>query len=155
MKTILVFSHIHNTFDKKKLLDNQHPQFCKPSPKTVDDFISGNKSEETKKFFLEDIDALLSAYAPGDPAMKPDVLEQTKEIDRKMQKLKQDEMARQQQQNGGKIMMHREGQEPVALDITDIAKIMQQQQYEITSLQARIAELEKQLDEKTIVSVNI
>jgi glycosyltransferase involved in cell wall biosynthesis len=74
VKTILVFSHIHNTFDKKKLLDNQHPQFCKPSPKTVDTFISGNKSEETKKFFLEDIDALLTAYSPGDPSMKPDVL---------------------------------------------------------------------------------
>ena len=26
-KTILVFSHIHNTFDKKKLLDNRHPNF--------------------------------------------------------------------------------------------------------------------------------
>ena len=29
MKTILVFSHNHNTFDKKKLLDNPNPQFCK------------------------------------------------------------------------------------------------------------------------------
>ena len=28
-KTILVFSHIHNTFDKKTLLNNPHPTICK------------------------------------------------------------------------------------------------------------------------------
>ena len=38
-KTILVFSHVHNTFDKKTLLDNRHPKFVKDSDKTVDDFI--------------------------------------------------------------------------------------------------------------------
>ena len=32
-KTILVFSHIHNTFDKKTLLTNAHPQFTKVSEK--------------------------------------------------------------------------------------------------------------------------
>ena len=38
-KTILVFSHVHNTFDKKTLLDNRHPKFVKDSDKTVDDFV--------------------------------------------------------------------------------------------------------------------
>ena len=32
-KTILVFSHIHNTFDKKTLLENRHPKFVKDSDK--------------------------------------------------------------------------------------------------------------------------
>ena len=39
LKTILVFSHNHNTFDKKKLLENPNPQFTKVSEKTVDNFI--------------------------------------------------------------------------------------------------------------------
>ena len=39
LKTILVFSHNHNTFDKKKLLENPNPQFTKVSEKTVDHFI--------------------------------------------------------------------------------------------------------------------
>ena len=29
MKTILVFSHNHNTFDKKNMLNNEHPDFFK------------------------------------------------------------------------------------------------------------------------------
>ena len=39
MKTILVFSHEHNTFDKRELLKDPHPQFVKDSTKTVEDFI--------------------------------------------------------------------------------------------------------------------
>ena len=39
MKAILVFSHEHNTFDKRKMLDNPHPDYFKESPKTVDMFI--------------------------------------------------------------------------------------------------------------------
>merc|ERR1712070_885206 len=38
-KTILVFSHIHNTFDKKKLLENGENKFQKSSPRTVDEFV--------------------------------------------------------------------------------------------------------------------
>ena len=38
-KVILVASHLHNTFDKKKLLENPDPRFCKPSDKKVSDFI--------------------------------------------------------------------------------------------------------------------
>ena len=46
-KVILVFSHIHNTFDKKKLLDNPHPNFVKTSDKTVDEFV---KEPDIKDF---------------------------------------------------------------------------------------------------------
>ena len=38
-KVILVFSHEHNTFDKRKLLDNPHPNFVKESTKTVDELL--------------------------------------------------------------------------------------------------------------------
>ena len=59
MKTILCFSHEQNTFDKRKLLDNPHPDFVKESPKKVTDFIRLEKEATIKKFFMEDIDPLL------------------------------------------------------------------------------------------------
>jgi glycosyltransferase involved in cell wall biosynthesis len=81
VKTILVFSHIHNTYDKKQLLENQHPKFVKPSNKTVDSFIKiTDTSNEIKQFFMEDIELLLEQYSPGSPAMKPDVLKQISEL---------------------------------------------------------------------------
>jgi glycosyltransferase involved in cell wall biosynthesis len=79
-KSILVFSHEHNTFDKRKLLEQPHPDYCKPSSLTVDDFI---KEPELKKFFMNDIENLLKNYAPGRPEMKPDVLKQTLEIEQR------------------------------------------------------------------------
>jgi glycosyltransferase involved in cell wall biosynthesis len=39
IKTILVFSHPHNTFDKRRLLENCNPNFTKESSKKVDMFI--------------------------------------------------------------------------------------------------------------------
>jgi len=55
-KVILVFSHVHNTFDKKKLLDNPHPQFCKESNKKVEDFV---KEKDLKDFYMN-VDTLLT-----------------------------------------------------------------------------------------------
>jgi len=84
MKTILVFSHQHNTFDKKKLLNNPHPKFVNESAKTVNMFI---KDKELRQFFMEDIEGLLENYEPGKPEMKPDVIKQTKEIEEKRRKM--------------------------------------------------------------------
>ena len=68
-KSILVFSHIHNSYDKKTMLDSPN-EYMNLSSKTVDDFV---KEESVKKFFLEDIDDILIKYEPGDPIHKPDV----------------------------------------------------------------------------------
>ena len=72
LKTILVFSHIHNSFDKKKLLEIPNP-FVKLSNKTVNDFV---KEPSLQYFFLNTIDELLCNYEPGNPVYKPDVLQQ-------------------------------------------------------------------------------
>ena len=90
-KTILVFSHVHNTFDKKTLLDNRHPQFVKDSDKTVDDFV---KESDLKDFYMNQIEDLLKDYQPGRPEMKPDVLKQIKEL-----KDEREKQAREMQQN--------------------------------------------------------
>jgi len=76
-KTILVFSHNHNSFDKKELLNqgpnpNIHETTLIPA-----DLI---KESELLKFFMEDIDSLLDTYEPGKLENKPDVIKQIKEI---------------------------------------------------------------------------
>ncbi len=81
-KTILVFSHDHNTFDKKLLLENRHPYYVKDSDKKVEDFI---KEENLKKFYMHDIEDKLRVYEPGKPEMKPDVLKQIDEIKKERQ----------------------------------------------------------------------
>jgi glycosyltransferase involved in cell wall biosynthesis len=82
MKVILVFSHEHNTFDKRTLLANldKPNSGMRVSAKAVADFI---KEPALLQFYMHDVDAALHAYDPGHPSMKPDVLQQIRE---KMQK---------------------------------------------------------------------
>ena len=151
-KVILVFSHDHNTFDKRKLLVNANPTFVKPTNKTLDSFIRGKTSMFFKDFFINKMDTLLEAYAPGKPEMKPDVIKQTKELEQtliRMQEQQQQQQHQQQQQQNGSaeapaILMHQEGKEPVALTSDQVLSIIQTQQAEIKTLTARISLLESE-----------
>jgi glycosyltransferase involved in cell wall biosynthesis len=155
LKTILVFSHEQNTFDKRKLLDQPHPQFVKVSDKTVDMFIRDNEKEKNiKKFFLEDIGPLLEKYAPGSPSFKPDVLEQMKVIEAERDRLIA--QAELQNQQGPQIMIQEPGKDPRPLTPQEIVGLVQQQQQniqtmtqQITSLETTIKDLRKQLDSQT------
>lgn len=81
MKTILVFSHVQNTFDKKTLLNGAPNKMVKETTKTVDDFLKDDV--EIKHFFMEKIDEALSNYSPGNVENKPDVLKQMAEMTKK------------------------------------------------------------------------
>ena len=136
-KTILVFSHIHNTFDKKKLLENGENKFQKTSPRTVDEFV---KDENMKEFYMEKIDELLKNYEPGDPSNKPDVLKQIKEIEEERKKMAM------QQSNGqgqGQIILNQNGKQ-VALNNEQIVQIMQKQQEQLQNFV-------KMLQEKDVI----
>jgi glycosyltransferase involved in cell wall biosynthesis len=93
MKVILVFSHEHNTFDKRTLLANLGKPNCgmRVSAKAVTDFI---QEPDLLRFYMHDVDAALCAYDPGHPSMKPDVLQQIRE---KLQKNHQQQQQQQQQ----------------------------------------------------------
>jgi glycosyltransferase involved in cell wall biosynthesis len=140
MKSILVFSHIHNTFDKKKLLENPHPDYLKNSDKSIDAFIRLPNEDHIKRFFLDEIDDLLSKYEPGEPKMKPDVLEQTKQIEQERAKLMQQHQ--QQQGTPGAILMQEPGKPPVELAPQQIVQIIQNQQQDLQRMMDRIQELE-------------
>ena len=138
MKTILVFSHEHNTFDKRKLLENQHPDYFKESGKTVDMFIRKESEASIRKFFMEDIDRLLVGYEPGEPKMKPDVLEQMKKIE-----AERNEMMRKQQGTGSQIMINQPGQPPRPLTTEEIMQLLNQQTEQINALGQKKEDLEK------------
>jgi hypothetical protein len=138
MKTILCFSHEHNTFDKRRLLEAGYNDYMKESPKTVEHFIKNTSEASIKKFFVEDVDGLLLNYAPGEPKMKPDVLKQINEILEERRK----EMEKEQAQNA-KIVLQRPGEAPMEISPAQAVEMMKAQQQEIAKRDARIAELEK------------
>ena len=130
LKTILVFSHHHNTFDKKKLLESGENQFQKKSTKTVDVFI---KDKELKDFFVNKIEGLLKDYDPGDPKYKPDVLKQTEEIQKKREQMKQEQL----QKQPGITLQSQDGTKK-QLNMQQVIQLLQQQQNTIQQLQTQI-----------------
>ena len=128
-KTILVFSHIHNTFDKKILLENPHPDYCKPSDKKIEDFV---KSEELKDFFIN-IDNKLEKYDFGKPINKPEVLRQTNKITEDRKRMVEEA----RKNNEGKIMVEQNGKQ-VALNNEQIVEFLKQQNQKIQELTKKI-----------------
>ena len=122
LKTILVFSHEHNTFDKREMFKTSHPDYFKESPKTVDMFIRQDHEANVKQFFLEDIDKLLDNYEPGLPKMKPDVLNQ-------IQKIKKERAeAIDKMQNGPIMLQQGDGQPPIELNHQQVVQFIKQLQ---------------------------
>jgi len=135
MKTILVFSHNHNTFDKKIMLNNEHPEFFKESPRRIKEFIKNKEEKPIYRFFLKDIDEKLKHYHLGESLHKPDVLKQIKEIDEQ----------RKNSQGPMKIMMEVPGQGKRALSGKEIVDALSNQQEVIKKLTERVQELESKL----------
>ena len=91
MKTILVFSHIQNSFDKKELLKVFPTSFSDYSNKTPEDFI---KDPSILNFFMKNIDHILDMYDLGNTKYKPDVLKQLEEITNERNNLSKQELAK-------------------------------------------------------------
>jgi hypothetical protein len=96
LKSILVFSHNHNSFDKKVLLNQMPNPFIKDTTLTPFDFV---KEPSILQFFMEDINKLLDNYEPGSPQNKPDVTKQIAEIQETREKMVQDQIKQQNDYN--------------------------------------------------------
>jgi glycosyltransferase involved in cell wall biosynthesis len=126
-KTILVFSHNHNTFDKRKMLENIHPLYFKESPdKTVESFIARPHEAAIKRFFLKDIDDLLASYDPGRPDNKPDVVVQMREIERKKRELEMQQTAIRSSANASIVITLPDGSKK-SLTTNECANMLQEQ----------------------------
>ena len=128
LKTILVFSHIHNTFDKKHLLiDNQDERFVKESNKNVDMFV---KDEDLKDFYMNKIEKLLINYEPGRPDMKPDVLQQMVNIERDRRRYAENMV----KQFSGQITISTQDGKQQVLNNDQIVSLLRQQQEQLKML---------------------
>ena len=129
MKTILVFSHEHNTFDKRELLKNKNPKFVKDSDKKVEDFV---KEDDLKAFFMEEVSELLVDYEPGEPKNKPEVLRQTAEI--KARRAKMEEEMRKKAMENAKIMVSGPDGTKRELKNSEIIELLQKNREDINRL---------------------
>lgn len=148
MKVILVFSHEHNTFDKRKLLVNANPDVVRDSPKRVMDFI---KDHELRRFYMVELEKLLENYAPGRPEMKPDVIAQTIQLEKERAKMAEDAAAAAAAAGGGgeggpggQIILQQPGQPPVALNNQQVVQVIQQLQTEVDERNKEVAHIKEE-----------
>jgi hypothetical protein len=135
-KSILVFSHNHNSFDKKQLLDQGPNQFVNVSNVTPADMI---KEPEILKFFMEDIDQLLDAYDPGKPEHKPDVSKQLQEMKEKREIMIKEQIQKQQEYQNS---IHKIQNQNI---ISEQSFIIQQLTLENKELQEKVKYLENKI----------
>jgi glycosyltransferase involved in cell wall biosynthesis len=75
LKSIIVFSHKHNSLNKEKLLDNLELTKTVETDLKIDDYFV---DPILKQFYITDMNILLENYEPGRPEHKPILLEQMK-----------------------------------------------------------------------------
>jgi glycosyltransferase involved in cell wall biosynthesis len=151
MKCILVFSHNHNSFDKKNLLNqmpNPHIHETTILPKDI------VKEEEILKFFMEDIDKLLDNYELGKIDYKPDVKKQLVTMNLERENKLQEIMKKQNEYNDtlNKINMI-SNPNLVKKQIDEQSIMIQQLLFENNNLKEQIAYLNNKI--KQLISVQI
>jgi hypothetical protein len=142
-KSILVFSHNHNSFDKKELLKQMPNPNVHDTPVLPSDFV---KEPEILKFFMEDIDSLLEVYEPGKPENKPDVTKELQVIKERREIMMKEEMAKQAeyQDTMNKINMLSNPQ-VMQTKLNEQTYIIQQLSLENSQLQDKVKYLEDKM----------
>ncbi len=102
-KTILVFSHTQNSFDKKELLNQGPNPFINETPVVPADIV---KEPNVLKFFMEDIDDILNSYDPGRTENKKDVTKQLENIKVEREKMIQEHIKKETEYNETMTAIH-------------------------------------------------
>lgn len=85
LKTILVFSHHHNSLNKDKMLENPEMMMATNSNYVIDDFMN---DPELIDFYVKNVNTILESYDQGNPKHKPLIMEEVKKLEEKKQKIK-------------------------------------------------------------------
>ena len=138
MKSILVFSHQHNTFDKRRLLEGDLSRnLVSESDKTLEMFI---KDADFIDFYTNRVPLLLRDYAPGRPNMKPDVISQMVQIEMTRKKEAEAAVAAVAASNAGainsNIAMLTPSGEYINMSMQQVANELQQSRVAINKLSA-------------------
>lgn len=143
LKSILVFSHNHNSFDKKELLKNTGDPNIRETSVTPQDMISDTN---ILTFFMEEIDGILECYEPGRPENKPDVIKELETIRKRRETLIKEEMDKQNKYNET-INLISMMSDPKILQqkVNEQSSIIQQLTIKNTQLEDKVNYLEKKL----------
>lgn len=136
MKVILVFSHRHNTFDKRTLLNDPFSHVMRVSEKTVGDFV---KDANIAEFFMN-LENVLIDYPPGEPEMKPDVIKETKILLKKKEEMKKNAIEQHRNQQELKKIQY----DKISETNPEIFQRIQSQQQQIHALQHENESLQSQ-----------
>ena len=139
LKSILVFSHKHNSLNKEKLLENPEQTKTILSHYNVDDFI---KDPILKQFYMFDMNTLLEKYEPGRPENKPKLLEQIKKIEEERAKRLEDHNKMLQSQQ--KLLLYNKNNETLC---SEYEKKLSDKNILISELLKKITQLTKEVNE--------
>ena len=134
-KTCLVFSHRHNTFDKKSMLDNPNPKYTKPSPFALENLI---KNADMRNFYSVEIDSLLENYKLGESKLKPEVLRQQQDMKKKREEAKKAMPVFRMKDSMG---VEKD------IDASEIVNILNKKEVTISELQKKLALANKEIDD--------
>jgi len=123
MKVILVFSHEHNTFDKRRLLAGPASKLVTTTSIDPSRFI---KEPVLFQFYVNDIGGLLQGYEPGRPEMKPDVLEDIERIEKE------------RASNLQRVTLQMGDRPPRSYTEAEVTGILNSQRSEIMALKAKL-----------------
>lgn len=145
LKTILVFSHKHNSYNKKELLDGLNAPEDKrkiwETEFTPDNFI---KEHDILQFFMQDMVNALDAYEIGSPFNKPDVTENLIIIKKK----REEAMIKYQKEQ-------QEYQDTYQKIISKTSQMKLNKDDKIQELENKINELENKIKELTDTNNNL
>lgn len=157
-KSILVFSHTQNSFDKKELLKQMPNPNIHETPILPKDLVN---EPEILQFFMEDIDVLLDNYSPGNPDLKVDVKKQLAELKiQRENQMKEMMQKRSEQQSLISKLTTINNQDTLNKQLNEQSVVIQQLTVENTKLKEQVSylnnkitqlikeQLEKRKDEK-------
>lgn len=134
LKTILVFSHIHNSFDKNKMLENPAQSKITPSKYLMEDFIKDN---ELREFYKDKMNLLLETYELGKPSHKPELLTQ-------IEKLKKERMIKEEEH---KTMINQQFQDKILESLKiNYEKQLSDKNYLINELLKKVKSLTEEVN---------
>jgi glycosyltransferase involved in cell wall biosynthesis len=146
LKTILVFAHSHNSFDKKRLLENPIESKVTECSYKITDFI---KNMELEHFYTKEVHSLLDHYTDGSINLKPDVIKQMNEMqeerDNRMTKVREEKETQQKIMNSLKMNQNPEYKNMEELK-THYEKIISDKSYLINELLKKIKTLTTELE---------
>jgi hypothetical protein len=135
VKSILVVSHNHNSFDKKELLKHGPNPNIHETALTPANII---REPALLRFFMEEVDPLLANYRAGEIQHKPDVMKQIAEIKQRREQAMQEQQHRQQMQE--EYQRHMQGR-PSTLNVEQVLQENQQLREKVQYLEAKIREI--------------